>query len=358
MTTPRLISAVLSLLTLLTISLPAYSQDINDRLLTAVLSGDNAAVQDLLAKGADPKSKQGAGALVRAAILGNTSIVKALLDKGADVDARDSSGETPLMVAATWGRTAVVQMLIARGANVNAKSAHGNTPLILAVGGGDVSGVQALIAKGADVNTKNNDEETSLMLAERFERKDIAQTLVAAGAIKTALVERKAKPVGSTEALSVTPTDGIPRKLVLKNVRLSQGDLPSSFTIRHSGVAVNVYKVTLDSPGDQIRMVQLASVVSPLGDKSVVRFIGRIPFPLENATASAATLFKIEGWATYNVSGNNSVLYNGTPTEGHAIFNGEESSPLTFTLLKDIGFVYLRGKGTVETSDGKMYRFP
>src|SRR5208283_3001198 len=54
-------------------------------------------------------------------------ILQALLDEGADVNAKDSSGGTVLMLASRNGYKEVVQVLLAKGANVNAKDIGGET---------------------------------------------------------------------------------------------------------------------------------------------------------------------------------------------------------------------------------------
>jgi len=48
-----------------------------------------------------------------------------LIDKGADVNAKDITGETALMVAAERGHTEIVKLLIGRGADVNARNIVG-----------------------------------------------------------------------------------------------------------------------------------------------------------------------------------------------------------------------------------------
>src|SRR5690606_35276326 len=51
----------------------------------------------------------------------DVAAIKQLLSDGAEIDARDSSGATALLVATRANKVRVTQMLIAAGADVNAK---------------------------------------------------------------------------------------------------------------------------------------------------------------------------------------------------------------------------------------------
>lgn len=63
----------------------------------AAITGDRAALDALLAAGADPnvRNRDGGTALHAAAFLGRVEIVSALLDKGADAQAKSGNGEIP-----------------------------------------------------------------------------------------------------------------------------------------------------------------------------------------------------------------------------------------------------------------------
>jgi ankyrin repeat protein len=112
---------------------PAGGSNLDNALIDAATKGDLAAVQALLAKGANVNARAAGGEtpLIMAAVNGRLSVVHALLDKGADVNAGDNHGTTALMDAAEYGQLQVVQALLARGADVNAKNKRGETVLYL-----------------------------------------------------------------------------------------------------------------------------------------------------------------------------------------------------------------------------------
>ncbi len=103
--------------------------------------------------------------LIEAAQRGDTAAVEALLAEGADVNGRNNIGLTPLMAAAWAGHTHTVQVLLDAGAKVNARDENGLTPLMSAAGEGHTATVQALLDGGADINARGKDGGTALMLA-------------------------------------------------------------------------------------------------------------------------------------------------------------------------------------------------
>ena len=70
-----------------------------------------------------------------------------------------------LISAAKDGNVAAVQALLAKGAEVNAKNEDGMTALMAASADGSLDVAQALPAQGTDVNAKTNDGENALSLA-------------------------------------------------------------------------------------------------------------------------------------------------------------------------------------------------
>lgn len=144
--------------------------------------------------------------LIEAAYEGNTVQVQSLIEEGVDVNEKDASGRTALMIAANRGHTYVVQLLLERGADISATDNKGQTAMQAAESRGferivsmlrkysaassqpeqssalksqtvprlslhravdesDFAALKSLIDAGADVNARSSDEWTPLMLA-------------------------------------------------------------------------------------------------------------------------------------------------------------------------------------------------
>jgi ankyrin repeat protein len=133
--------------------------DLNRRLIDAVVLGDIAKVDNLLARGADVNAREevspGRTALIIAAGEDDGEIAAALLKQGADVNAMSGDGSSALMYAAMEGNADIVKMLLAQGAEVNASDNLGQTALIKASADGHETIVEILAAGGADINLKD-----------------------------------------------------------------------------------------------------------------------------------------------------------------------------------------------------------
>jgi ankyrin repeat protein len=138
--------------------------DVNERaadgstaLLWAASQSDVGLIEQLLARGADPKlpNNYGVTPLAAAAVEGNYGVVKALLDAGADVESANSEGQTVLMVVARTGHVDTAQLLLDRGANVNAiEKWGGQSALMWAASEQQPEMARLLIEHGADVNAR------------------------------------------------------------------------------------------------------------------------------------------------------------------------------------------------------------
>ena len=102
-----------------------------------------------------------------AVIHNRDAIVELLLRKAADVNAKDASGVTALMLAASKGRAVPLNHLLARGAHVNAQSQKGWTALTYAAWEGHPSLVRRLLESGADPALVDRSGSTALQHASR-----------------------------------------------------------------------------------------------------------------------------------------------------------------------------------------------
>ena len=96
-----------------------------------------------------PDRPSPAQALQQAAAAGNVPELQVLMAQKANVNARDSSGRTALMLAVLHGQRSAVDTLIAAGADPNAADSQGTTPLKAAMEADQPEIVAALRRAGA-----------------------------------------------------------------------------------------------------------------------------------------------------------------------------------------------------------------
>lgn len=95
-------------------------------LMMAALRGSEEWTKKLLARGAQVH-KPGWSPVHYAATGPAPAALRVLLDAGAPLDARSPNGTTPLMMAARYGKEESVDLLLARGADVRARNDAGAT---------------------------------------------------------------------------------------------------------------------------------------------------------------------------------------------------------------------------------------
>ena len=159
----------------------------SEQLIEAAKSGDVGRVAQALAAGADVDSRDatGATALMIAAHGGHLGAVRALIAAGADVNATDSLGWSALVKAlynseADCGFPDVVETLIERGADPEIRIGYGIRPLMLAAGYGEAAVCEVLLKNGADVLARNDGGLTALMMVKEKFYVDVINLLVEA----------------------------------------------------------------------------------------------------------------------------------------------------------------------------------
>src|SRR5262245_43671273 len=140
-------------------------------LISAALKNETAAVDRLLAAGADPNEAKLAGfAPIFFPIFNeNMEMFGKMVQSGADVKVTDPAGGTTLMWAAAneHGRTDFVNELIKLGVDVNAKNKEGDTALSWALRRGDTPIVAALRKAGATDDRIRASVETAIALLQK-----------------------------------------------------------------------------------------------------------------------------------------------------------------------------------------------
>ena len=139
----------------------------------------------LITHGADVEGG-GSSPLSSAGVNGDfVEMAQLLVESGANVNARNSTGSTPLHPACRRGNKKVVEYLLSKGADANAKDVKGTTPLYAAAGFGGRSGfdnsaiMSALLAHGADVNAKDKNGLTALHQAASHGSPSLVEILLA-----------------------------------------------------------------------------------------------------------------------------------------------------------------------------------
>jgi ankyrin repeat protein len=179
----------------------AQSHSFDLELLQSAEKDDLASVQRFVKKGANIEAKDQSGSTPLMIAVGNadTAMVKFLIDRGARVDTRNTDGVTVLMVAAQMGRVSVVELLLQKGIDQRALNEAifrdiEYQPMILYKESGSkvandledmdefAKTVKLLLEKGADTGARNEEGATPLIEAAGFGRLAIVKMLLQSGA--------------------------------------------------------------------------------------------------------------------------------------------------------------------------------
>ena len=110
-------------------------------------------------------------------------MTKVLVDNGAKINVYDNDGLAPIHRAVQSGKLEIVEYLIDHGAFINCKEKNtGSTELHLAVAMGYNDIADLLIEKGSNPRLQDDNSKTPFDYAWKYNRKEIAYDLLAAGA--------------------------------------------------------------------------------------------------------------------------------------------------------------------------------
>jgi len=125
-------------------------------IMLAAKNNDIVLVKLLVSKGVSINSKDGKGnpVLTEAVNKNNPEFVRYLLENGASVNVKDmwmNKEKTALMIAIeNYANMDIIELMVAKGADLNAKDSDGNTPLMIAVDRNNLPAVKLLVEKGAE----------------------------------------------------------------------------------------------------------------------------------------------------------------------------------------------------------------
>ncbi len=121
--------------------------------------------------------------LHKAAHEGDINALEALLKEGADIEARDSSGRTPLIVAAFASQDESISVLAKAGANLNALEHRDYDIVTIAAVAGDINLLNLALELGASAgNITSPYEGTALIAAAHLGHSSVVESLIKAKA--------------------------------------------------------------------------------------------------------------------------------------------------------------------------------
>jgi ankyrin repeat protein len=248
-------------------------------LIDAARNGDKAAVQSLVAKGANVDFAHGDGmtALHWAAYNDDVDTATLLTRRGAKIDPITRNGSlTPLMIAARNGSGRTAAVLLNGGANVRLRSQDGATVLMLAAAAGSTDIVTALLDRGAEIDARDSARgQTALMFAAAANRTQVVKLLISRGAdvrmTSTVSAPPRLARVGQNpnapQAAPPKPTDAVSQARAERRVSPTalggwtalhfaarQGHLDAARTLIEAGANVN-------QPNDGDRTTPLVTAI-------------------------------------------------------------------------------------------------
>jgi len=166
----------------------------------AVQNGNREIIQLLLWAKADVNARDRSGQTVLM-MLGESvtpEILWDLIHAGAKLNLRDSDGDTALSEVATINNTEALKTLLDAGAKVNGTNNDGETALMKAASEGLVNNIRILVQAGADINQRNKQGKAALTYARENDQEAAVRLLISLGAIEFEEKEKEGEPKDSS----------------------------------------------------------------------------------------------------------------------------------------------------------------
>ncbi len=175
-------------------------------LMEAASAGSAEAVRLLLAAGADPHRFDQSAETALHYAAGSPGATRLLLEAGANPNAiTEYLFWTPLHDAAAYGDAEVVRLLLQADGAREARNSDGNTALMLATLAQRTDSVAAMLEAGADPNLGNDAGLTPLLVAVQHGQVEPVRLLLAAGA-RVDAVDRNGQGIEAYLAWHPSPT--------------------------------------------------------------------------------------------------------------------------------------------------------
>jgi ankyrin repeat protein len=145
----------------------ADAKALETQFLQAASKNNSATVITMLAQGVDIESrdKSGRSALLLATHHNAIDVVRVLIEAGADVNAMDDIDDSPYLYAGAEGPIEILRMTLKHGADLGSVNRYGGTALIPAAHHGHVEIVRELLKTKVDIDHVNHLGWTALLEA-------------------------------------------------------------------------------------------------------------------------------------------------------------------------------------------------
>jgi len=125
---------------------------------------------------------------------------------------------------------------------------------------------------------------------------------------------------------------------------------PSFESYNYASTSSYLFKAQLESSCDKMEIQGFPGIYG-IGDGSIIRFKGVVPFPVKTEDFNKQTApfgWESHGLVEYgnNPPGSSITFITQGPQTWYEIFYGDYADPLTYAMIKGVGFVYLHGKDT------------